>query len=120
MGFLEALSWIKDLGFERVTFETDAKLVYDVLNSSLDEDTVFGNVITSCKTILQNLPLFKINLAPRDANTVAYRLTRNARNFASPFCWVQPPSLWRALPISIVFANKIYFSFKKYKNKIMT
>lgn len=31
MWVFEALSWIKDLGFQRVIIEMDAKLVFDVL-----------------------------------------------------------------------------------------
>lgn len=41
IALLEAISWAVDLGFHSVIFESDAKLVVDVVHSSHDDQTEF-------------------------------------------------------------------------------
>ncbi|KAL8510726.1 hypothetical protein ACS0TY_017518 [Phlomoides rotata] len=75
MGLLEALSWIKQLGFEKVIFEVDAKLVFDAL-------------------------AVMVGLVPRSANIKAHYLDRASKTFLSPEIWVVPPMTVEDLPTS--------------------
>ncbi|KAL8473140.1 hypothetical protein ACS0TY_030102 [Phlomoides rotata] len=45
MGMLEALSWVKQLGFEKIIIEIDAKIVYDVLFLNIAATLVFHEFI---------------------------------------------------------------------------
>lgn len=91
MGLHEALSWIKNLGFQRVVVEMDSKLVVDGIASRDVVWTELGSILSSCRRILDNNHLITVRFIRRDANEVAHRLARAAKDFPSPHCWVEPP-----------------------------
>ncbi|KAL8456874.1 hypothetical protein ACS0TY_034927 [Phlomoides rotata] len=45
----EALSWIKDLEFERVIIEMDVKVVVDAVNNLEIYTSVFGDIVDGCR-----------------------------------------------------------------------
>ncbi|KAL8520390.1 hypothetical protein ACS0TY_011062 [Phlomoides rotata] len=58
MGVLEALSWVKYLGYSSVVIEMDAQVVYNALLNTEHRNNVFGDVISACKEILRVSPLY--------------------------------------------------------------
>ncbi|KAL8529029.1 hypothetical protein ACS0TY_006481 [Phlomoides rotata] len=48
MGFMEALSWVKNCGLQNVMIEGDAKIVVDVIRLGLDGVSGFNDVISAC------------------------------------------------------------------------
>lgn len=85
MGLYEALSWIKGMELDRVLIEVDAKVVVEAVNSNKQNLSTFGNYIT--------YPNFSIFYICRSANELTNRLAKVSRNFLSPSCWVEPPSI---------------------------
>ncbi|XVF68062.1 hypothetical protein PTKIN_Ptkin10aG0173000 [Pterospermum kingtungense] len=55
MGFAEALSWMRGLGFYSVIFY--AKSVVDVVYSSKSDFSDFGSIIECCRRVLAEFPL---------------------------------------------------------------
>lgn len=68
MGFHEALSQTKNVGYARVIFEMDNKRTVDAIKFDLIDRLEFGGIIECCKIILREkiLPLvsFLLNLKP--------------------------------------------------------
>ena len=58
LGLREALSWIKQLGFERVIFETDSLQVVQALQNRVTDFNEFGVLIKDCLSLLQGEPYF--------------------------------------------------------------
>ncbi|KAL8548845.1 hypothetical protein ACS0TY_007928 [Phlomoides rotata] len=52
---LEALSWIKQLGLEKVKIEMDAKMVVDALCSSDVAISIFHDFIKACKREMSSI-----------------------------------------------------------------
>lgn len=63
------------------------------MNSGSSMDTVLGNYIGWGKSLLRDLSGFSISCACRNVNLLAHVLARATRDFESPHCWVEPPSL---------------------------
>ncbi|KAL8463261.1 hypothetical protein ACS0TY_034052 [Phlomoides rotata] len=99
IGVYEALSWIKGLGMERVVVKMDAKLVFDGVTGVPESRSIFGNVIETCKILMNSLEYGPFNLVKRDANVIAHSIARTARSFPS----IRP--LWRAFLIFVLLAN---------------
>ncbi|KAL8473654.1 hypothetical protein ACS0TY_030483 [Phlomoides rotata] len=60
MGLLEAFSWIKQLGFERVIFLIDAKLVFDALAATGSASSVFNDFILSWLLLSHGRPMSRL------------------------------------------------------------
>lgn len=58
IGLHEALSWIKELGLERVIIEMDAKMVVDAMNHLIGTNSTFETIIDGCKLVLRSQPHF--------------------------------------------------------------
>ena len=58
LGLREALSWIKQLGFDRVIFETDSLQVVQALQNRVADFNEFGVLIKDCLSLLQGEPYF--------------------------------------------------------------
>ncbi|XP_021593121.1 uncharacterized protein LOC110600563 [Manihot esculenta] len=55
MAFREALSWIKEYGWDQVLFESDTQvLVVSINNASLDDLSPFGILVQNCKLLLSS------------------------------------------------------------------
>ncbi|KAL8513625.1 hypothetical protein ACS0TY_012926 [Phlomoides rotata] len=97
-GVLEALSWIKRLDVGRVVIEMDSKLVFDALTNPARDRSVFGDVIESCKILSNPMGFITFNWVGRNANGFAHLLARNARNYPSPYNWVESSSFFEGVP----------------------
>ncbi|KAL8533694.1 hypothetical protein ACS0TY_009914 [Phlomoides rotata] len=95
----EALTWVTELDLRNVLIEMDAKLVVDAFNTPcLDSISVFGDIIEACKIKFRSHPYCSAGWVGREANFVAHRLARIARDSPSPFTWVELPFDMDSLP----------------------
>ncbi|XVE88930.1 hypothetical protein DITRI_Ditri19aG0109600 [Diplodiscus trichospermus] len=81
----EALSWVRDLGYSQVIFETDSKMVIDGLHANSPNHSEFGTILSSCNSDLSAEPYFKVKYVRRTANATAHLLARHSRFVSSPF-----------------------------------
>ncbi|XVF40890.1 hypothetical protein PTKIN_Ptkin01aG0153100 [Pterospermum kingtungense] len=77
-------------GLRNVIFESDAKIVVDAMPSSSVDNSEFGSVIASCRTLFEDDD-FCLCSARQQANKVVRGLARAAYSYASP-------SVWNVLP----------------------
>ncbi|CAN1324950.1 Putative ribonuclease H protein At1g65750, partial [Linum perenne] len=76
---LEALSWVEQQGWRRVAFETDAQTVAHALHARGEDWTEFGEMMRSCRAVLDRNPDFKVSFIGRGCNGVAHALARYSR-----------------------------------------
>lgn len=101
MGFYEALSWIKSLVISKVILEGNAKIVVDDIKSDHSYLSVFGDFISSCKTIMTKMPSISIGFVCRDANIMAHTWVRASRSFELSHYWYDPLDFVAGLPTVI-------------------
>ncbi|CAN1135539.1 Putative ribonuclease H protein At1g65750 [Linum perenne] len=80
----EAMSWIRELGFAEVDFESDALTVVKSIKSFQDDDTEYGDIINRVRELLDSNPGFEIEYVSRSRNSVAHCLARHASSVDSP------------------------------------
>ena len=90
MGLREALSWIKQLGFERVIFEINSLLVFQTLQNRVADFSEFGALIKDCLSLLQGEHYFFVAFTKRQNNVIAHILARNAIRHADFIVWNDP------------------------------
>ncbi|XP_062081298.1 uncharacterized protein LOC133786098 [Humulus lupulus] len=75
----EALSWIKDSGWQKVTLESDCLLVVQALRSPSHHSSYFGRIIDVCKSLLASIKprVVNVKFIKRSANNVAHSLARS-------------------------------------------
>ncbi|CAN1752594.1 hypothetical protein LINPERHAP1_LOCUS4809 [Linum perenne] len=81
---LEALKWARDSNQTRVIFEVDSQQVALAVRGHAANMTEFGEIISKCRTIIQENPNFVVDFVRRDRNLVAHELARRSFSFASP------------------------------------
>lgn len=52
LGLYEALSWIRELGVQRIIFEMNAKKITDVVSSHSVDCSEFGSIVNCCKLLV--------------------------------------------------------------------
>ncbi|KAK1367655.1 hypothetical protein POM88_033747 [Heracleum sosnowskyi] len=101
-GVRETLSWIKDMQMQEdaVTVESDSQLTILALQSIGLNLLEVGEVIASCKQILDNLQRILVVFIRKNANKVAHEITRiipiTCSRLLLRVCW-------RLFPISFCF-----------------
>ena len=91
LGLQEALSWIKQLSFKRVIFETDSLQVVQALQNRDDDFSEFGALIKDCLSLLQGEHYFSVAFTKRQNNVAAHILARNAIRHTNFMVWNDPP-----------------------------
>ena len=91
MGLREALSWIKQLGFKQVIFETDSLQVVQALQNRDADFSEFGALIKDCLFLLQGEHYSSVVFTKRQNNVVAHILARNAIRHSDFMVWNDPP-----------------------------
>ena len=91
LGLREALSWIKQLGFERVIFEIDSLQVLQALQNRVADFSAFGVLIKDCLSLLQGEHYFSVAFTKRQNNVATHILARNAIRHADFMVWNDPP-----------------------------
>ncbi|KAL8554186.1 hypothetical protein ACS0TY_002410 [Phlomoides rotata] len=100
MGFMEALSWVKDLGLQNVVIEGDSKIVIDAINLNVEGVSAFHDVISTCRLLVSEFNNCSILFAKREANIMAHTFARVSRVHESPSWWVNPPDFVVGLPVT--------------------
>ncbi|XP_030487638.2 uncharacterized protein LOC115704575 [Cannabis sativa] len=77
-GIKEALSWIKDKGWQKVSLETDCLVAVQALHSSASLPSAFGLLILDCQQLLAKLHNVKIYFVKRSANRATHFLARSS------------------------------------------
>uniref|UniRef100_A0A803QR46 Uncharacterized protein n=1 Tax=Cannabis sativa TaxID=3483 RepID=A0A803QR46_CANSA len=78
VGVKEALSWLKDKGWNAVEVETDSLLTVQAVFSHQQMTSVFGMITHDCKTLLSSLPNVSLRFVKRSANKVAHFVARRS------------------------------------------
>ncbi|XVF80982.1 hypothetical protein PTKIN_Ptkin15bG0119900 [Pterospermum kingtungense] len=97
-GLFEALGWICNLGYCKVIFELDSKLVVDAIWSLIADITEFGAITKSCKQVLALEEEFCSSHVKRRVNEITHSLARAAVSYdcicdlVEPCCFYSSPS----------------------------
>ena len=78
LGLMKVLSRIKQLGFERVIFETDSLQVVQALQNQVVDFSEFDLLIKYCLSLLQGKSYFSMTFTKRQNNVTVHILVRNA------------------------------------------
>ncbi|XVF61119.1 hypothetical protein PTKIN_Ptkin08bG0103500 [Pterospermum kingtungense] len=82
LALYEVLVWVLELGYLRVIFKVDSKLVADAVKSSCEDYTEFGSIVVDCRLLLQNLDSSQVLFAQRSANEATHIIAKRSQ-FAS-------------------------------------
>lgn len=90
LGLKEAILWLSELGLSNVLIGLDCKLLVDGIVDGTKNQSEFGNIMSTCRSLLTHFPNFKISFARRQANFVAHTLARESKLYASRhvFDWI--------------------------------
>ena len=91
ISLMEALSWIKNKRLQNVIFETDSRVVSNVIQERSSLVNEFGSIVNSCLDLSSHNPSYSVAFVGRKDNEVAHRLTRMSKFYASPMYWNEPP-----------------------------
>jgi hypothetical protein len=99
VGLHTTLDWIFNQQFDNVDFVLDCKKVADCVNSSLDDSSKFGCIITACKRLLvYRFQNSHVEFSRRQANKVAHELAQAALSNPSPHIIDDVPTcIWHIL-----------------------
>ncbi|XVF43106.1 hypothetical protein PTKIN_Ptkin02bG0013700 [Pterospermum kingtungense] len=78
------VSWIHELGYTQVIFESDSQLVVKALQCTIYKDTEFGVILECCHLLLVSELHFNVDHVRRFANRVAYALARQSYLVQNP------------------------------------
>uniref|UniRef100_A0A803NG12 Uncharacterized protein n=1 Tax=Cannabis sativa TaxID=3483 RepID=A0A803NG12_CANSA len=78
LGVKEALSWLKDKGWNMVEVETDSLLTVQSIFNQQHMTSVFGLIIYDCKSFLSSLPNVSLCFVKRSANKIAHYVARRS------------------------------------------
>ncbi|XP_074376681.1 uncharacterized protein LOC141718203 [Apium graveolens] len=90
LGLKEALSWVKELGYKRCVFETDAKELVEACRSARG-NTYFHLIVLDCIDLLKHYDEVLVDYVPRSANVVAHELARAIYSMSGVHEWVDTP-----------------------------
>lgn len=80
LGLKEAILWLGELGLSNVLIELDCKLVVDSIVDGTKNQSEFGNIMSTCRSLLTHFPNFKISFAMRQSNYVVYTLRQGSQD----------------------------------------
>ena len=101
----EALSWVKQLGFQNVRMEIDAKYVAMSLCSKKEYRSEYDSLIGECSSILSNEDGFSVHFVRRQANEIAHVLAKLSCSLASLMVWHKQPYHFISLLDDICFEH---------------
>lgn len=82
MALLQGMTLAVDSGFQRVLFETDARVVVDAIHTLDDDISEFGDIIGRTRSILRDQEFFSVRAIRRQANGVAHGLAQLSRSLS--------------------------------------
>ena len=81
---------MKDLGYKRCVFETDAKELAEAC-SSVQGNTYFHLIVLDCIKLFKHYDEVLVDYVPRSANVVAHELARATYSMSGVHKWVDNP-----------------------------
>ena len=103
LSILEALTFAANQGMESVIFESDCKLVVDVVISTSTPFNEFGDIISRFNTLLASHSNYFVFYVRRKANRVAHNIARASLSHPSPYLFYVVPDYLS--PLIIVEMN---------------
>jgi hypothetical protein len=82
-GLYQDIQWISSLGYHRVIFELDCKMVVEDVHNSKINLFEYGSIIQNCRTLFDHYNDFVIVFTRSQANGSAHALARAALSLAS-------------------------------------
>ena len=52
LGLVDALRWVRSIGYQRAIFEVDAKCILDSLKDGRSNRSEYGSIVSSCRNLL--------------------------------------------------------------------
>ncbi|KAL8474504.1 hypothetical protein ACS0TY_031094 [Phlomoides rotata] len=101
MGFMEALSWVKNLGLQNFVVEGDVKTVVKAINLKTEGVSTFYDVISVCNKLISVIVNCSVSFAKCEANIMAHTFAQVSRVHESPSYWFDPPNFVVGLPVSV-------------------
>jgi ribonuclease HI len=83
-GLLEAIKFAAANDMSSVIFESDCKVIVDIVNSSHLPQNELGDILSTCKGLLSIHTSFIVNYVRRQANEVAHSIARASLSNPSP------------------------------------
>ncbi|XP_045831364.1 uncharacterized protein LOC123922710 [Trifolium pratense] len=78
----QGIQWVASLGYNKVVFELDCKIVVDDVNKMSINQSEYGSIIQNCRTLLHHYNDFIVVFTRRQANGSAHALARAALSHA--------------------------------------
>ena len=100
MAIKEALSWIKDKGWQKVVLDSDFLVVVQAIGSKAAMTSPFGRIIEECRDMIRKYNTIEVFFVKRFANMVAHELARASNSY--PDCIFD----WSFVPINVHDALK--------------
>jgi len=91
LGLFEAIQFAIDRDMTSVIFETDCKLVVDLVYSPIVPQNEIGDIITSCKHLMSVHNSYVVRHTRRQANRVAHSIARASLSHPSPYIFDYVP-----------------------------
>jgi ribonuclease HI len=92
IGLLESLKMAISKDLRHVAFETDSKLLVDLLGNTNLPLNEIGDLVSECKTLLLSNPDYVVSFIRRQANSVAHNIARAALSYPSPHVFYDVPT----------------------------
>jgi ribonuclease HI len=93
LGLHLALQWLSDMQFDSVDFETDSKLTFEAFQSTRNDTSEFGSIISSCRLLFSSFfSNSRVEFVRRQTNAVAHALARETTLLASPAVYYDIPN----------------------------
>ncbi|KAL8119392.1 hypothetical protein AgCh_016783 [Apium graveolens] len=83
----ETLSWVKEFGYRKCVFVTDAKALADACKT-VQGRTYFHSIVSGCIDLFKHYDEVLVEFVHRSANAVAHSLARAAHSMSGVHEWV--------------------------------
>jgi len=92
IGLLESIKMAISKAFHHVMFETDSKILVDLLKSTNPPINEIGDLVSECKTLLLSNPDYVVSFVRKQANKVAHSIARATLSHPSPHVFREAPT----------------------------
>jgi hypothetical protein len=83
-----AMHFGRNLGFESVELEGDAREIILAIGNSEEADSIHGNLLIETRQMLESLPSWRVSHVRREGNMVAHLLAKFALTQQSQRVWL--------------------------------
>lgn len=82
----EALGWVKEMGYQRCIFETDAKILAEACKQKLGK-AYFHTIVSDCVELVKHFENVLVEFVCKSANEVAHKLARATHSMSGIHEW---------------------------------